>query len=426
MRRQIAKPKSIAAIVLGLFFFVLLLVSMLLPRDWQEEPAQLLGRVWTGQVGEKYFAFCLTSEERAYRKTIGSHRRSVSYRTVRYTRFKLESRQAPNGEPGEVVVIEDDEKPVRGEEPAILGLVQNGLWVWHNGIELRDPATLAVRFSAERLKQLNPDIAENFPDKKDDAKVSGEHQSLLFKSSDLQYYQVDPESGKATLADTSKLENITGSKRVADGFYYLQSPGRSRGNTSVADFLVGSFLTSTNQWYALMSEEKKTRLGRWLMSEDRVYGDDWRSFYRVPYELDRRGYPEIDPASVEKIGNLRLLNAGFIKRDTRNVWDVAEPSSSLVLHRKDLKKESPWYVSRLTRDGKILWESSLGLADLHTINNAGDIAVFYGMKSLLPQDHSQMLVFLEPVSGKVAAYDMADVEKKKGIEALFARMFGKK
>jgi len=425
MRRPKAKPKSITTVVLVLFFATLLLVSMFLSRDWQVEPRQLLGRVWTGQVGEKYYAFCLTSEERAYRKRIGSSRRSPTYRTVTYTRFRLESRQAPGGELGQSVVMEDNEKPVRGEEPAILGLLQNGLWVWNNGIELRDPVTLAVRFTAQQLKERNSDIAENFPDKKEDAKVSGEHHALLFKSTDLQYYEIDPTSGKATLTDTTKLENITGSKRVGDGFYYLQSPGRSRGNTSVADFQVGSFLTSTNQWYALMSEEKKKRLGRWLMSEDRVYGDEWRSLYRVPYELDRRGYPEIDPTALEKIGDLRLLNSGFIKRDSHNVWDVAEPSSSLVLHRKDLKKESPWHVSRLTRDGKILWESSLGIADLYTINTAGDTAVFYGMRSFLPQDHSQMLVFLEPVSGKVASLDIAEVERRKGVEGFIARMLGK-
>jgi hypothetical protein len=124
-----------------------------------------------------------------------------------------------------------------------------------------------------------------------------------------------------------------------------------------------TFLTSTGLWYALLSESERAGLSKWPSGRNAPSGDVARSLYRVPYRLDDRQKPEIDPARLTPMGTERLIQAGFLIRYQERVWDVPDPSSSLVFAKARLGPKEPWEVIRLTRDGTVLWRTSTGLPE---------------------------------------------------------------
>lgn len=83
------------------------------------------------------------------------------------------------------------------------------------------------------------------------------------------------------------------------------------------------------------------------------------------------------------VGETTFLQGGFLMRRWGTVWDVPEPSSSLVLYREKLGENEPWHLARLARDGKVLWKQSTGLPDFDQIADGGSRVIFCGR---LPAD----------------------------------------
>jgi hypothetical protein len=138
---------------------------------------------------------------------------------------------------------------------------------------------------------------------------------------------------------------------------------------------------------------------------------------RATYTLDGN-HPKLDVSAAEALGDERLLQAGFLIRNDQSLWDVPEPSSTLVLAKAALGEDEPWQVVRLARDGTVLWRTSTELADPGEILDLGTHVLFVGMRSGLghpdPEhsDRRERLVWIDQASGARSTLFVATGERQ--------------
>jgi hypothetical protein len=360
--------------------FVVLMLALafaLRGRDYQVEPPELFGRVWTSADVDPAVLFYVTREERS--RTLSGVGSPVTYRTVRYDRYALELRRGDDGALLQSLPLGDSKERQEPFAPQVLGIVGDIVWLWREGVEARSLLSLELRCDTARLQAESPEVAAFLPTDPDGFAVMPEPRTFLMRGRDARLYAIDPVGATFAPIAPEELPPSNNTTRAEDRFDYLVAPGRSRITTSPYNLLQRSFLTRTGQWYALLSESEREGLTNWPSAEDRPYGDVARSFYRTDYWMDGN-HPAIDPAAVTPVGDARLLQSGFLVRYAGAVWDVPDPSSTLVLAKQLLGEAEPWEVVRLARDGSIVWRASTDLADIGELLDMGTHVVFIGRR----------------------------------------------
>jgi hypothetical protein len=387
--------------------------------DTQLRKPIISGYPWTLKTDDTHRLYYITAEERQYRYviSIGSRRSSTIYEMVPYMRYRLESRDASTGDLARRVIVDNQINFDSLDGVKIIGVLPEGVWLWDRGLQLHDAKSLAPRLTTKQIRDLNPEYAEVLPDDVKDVKVSALHDKLIFKSADLRYLGIDAATGKISPADEEKLRNVVPGKSLAEGFTHVPSEGAPRGWLSETDFMVLDFLTSSPgslKWYAMLGQEELNHVSRWPSGVMRPWGQHWRQLYAVEGKIDDRGKLEILREKLQPVGDTRLLNAGFLQRGERAVWDLkTTPTSSLILHKPDLKADTTWQIGALTRTGKLLWNSDLLLAKVLTVNDAGESIIFHGLPSTVPAAQDSEFVFLNTSTGKAHQAKPAPLTEKE-------------
>lgn len=363
--------------------------------DYPGYPPNLTGSLWSADAAGRKTLYYVIEEER---QNAPSRRRSTST----FTRYELIARDLVTAQLLKKERLRDVRGATTGRGPDILGPAPGALWLWNEGPEARDYQSLKVRFESADLQKNNPELASVLPTDKKFYKVSTPHNALLFKGTDARFYQIDAQTGKISPARTDLLQNVTWMNSVEEGFRYVQPPGRYEVSLIWEGLQIRSFVTPTRLWYSLLSDEERDKVSRWPGGSDAPYGEVARQLYRTPYTPDDQGKPEIQPSAIQKVGKERFLQGGFLKRSRQAVWDVPDPSSSLVLCKDALGENKPWVLARLTRDGKALWRRSTGLFKIEELADGGEWVILYGFTDNREptRDRPARLVWINTATGK--------------------------
>ena len=382
----------------------------LITRDVQDAPPVVSGRLWRARLGDTTLVVYLTQEDRS--KSISG--RSDDYsRQEPYARYELTVRRIPDGSLARSVRIADVKQTPEGDEPLIIGVVGDVIWLWNNGIEARSLADLSVRASMTTLADAGPESAADvLPREAKGYAILTEPVTLVARGRDARFYAIDAVAGTVRQVDPSTFPPTTSSTRLEDRFDYLVAPGQSRPFTNPSNILQRSFLTSDGKWYALMSESERAGVSRWPSGEEHPYGEVARLPYRTTYRLDDRRKPEIDTAGLRVLGTERLIQAGFVVRHAWSMWDVSDPSSSLVLAKNALGSSEPWVVLRLARDGSVLWRTPTDLTEPSELIDLGDHIAFIGPETRdgASDRRRQRLVWVSERTGSRRAVSIASGE----------------
>jgi len=385
-----------------LFSWLILTALGLFSCDTQTYPPWISGPLWVTDSTGGGRLFYLTEEQRS--KSMSRGRNSTVIRN--YARYELYARNVTTGSLLKRLRIGNSTNTLIGRGPTILGVLPEGLWLWSGGLEFRDPVSLEVTLSESVLRERNPEWSAILPKEERFFKVSEPHRALIFKGLDARFFVIDTRSGKIALADLTLLEKVTGRKTAEDGFYYVRPPGQFPFYNDWNGYQVNSFLTKPlagkGIYYGLFSSDERAALSKWPGAPGRVSGEVARNFYSVAYRLDDRNELEINPAAVRQLGDGRFLQGGFLKRSPQAVWDVPNPSSSLVLCKDALGKESPWVLVRLGRDGKTIWRESTGLAEISQIADGGARVILAGYATNIEptRERQALLVWMDMATGK--------------------------
>lgn len=367
--------------------------------DWQVAPPRLFGRVWTTGPAQPALLLFVTREERQRSLRINKG----NFRTQSYDRYALQVRRAADGLPLQAQGLGDYTDRQEALAPQILGVVGDVVWLWRDGPEALDLPTLALRCDTARWQREAPELAALLPQQPKGFAVRSEPRSLLMRGRDARLYTVDALQASLTPLAAEDLPTNTFSMQVEDRFDYLLPPGRSRVFTHPYNVLERSFLTRTGQWYALLADAERKDLTDYAPS-GRPHGDVARRLHRAAYIMNGRS-PQLDLATVEALGEERLLQAGFLIRSGEALWDVPEPSSTLALAKPLLGDDEPWQVVRLSRDGVVLWRTSTELADLGELLDLGTHVLFVGQRvasgrgDRAARDVRERLVWIDERSG---------------------------
>lgn len=342
--------------------------------DWQVRPPQLFGRVWTPTPGPAAHFLFVTCEER--QRTVYVTR--FTYRTESYDRYALQVRRVADGGLEQSLALGDFTERQETLAPQILGVVGDVVWLWRDGPEARGLPDLALRCDVARLQHEAPAAAELLPQLPKGYAVRSEPRSFVMRGRDARLYTLDAATASLTPLAAADLPANNFSMQVEDRFDHLQAPGRSWSFTSPYNMLERAFLTHTGKWYGLLTDGERQAINAYPPS-GRPYGDVARRLYRADYSPDGRS-PKLEVASVVACGDERFLQAGFLVRHAAALWDVPEPSSTLVLQKVLLGEAEPWQLTRLARDGSVVWRVSTGLADLGEKLDLGSHVLFVGQR----------------------------------------------
>lgn len=342
--------------------------------DWQMRPPQLFGRVWTTAPAPSPSLLFVTREERE--RYVYQSR--WTYFTEHYDRYALHVHRIADGALEGTLPLGDLEERQETTAPQILGIVGDVVWLWRDGPEARSLPGLELRCDTARARQVAPAAAELLPQLPKGYALRTEPRSLVLRGRDAQLYTFDATTAALTPLAATDLPANNFSTRLEDRFDHLQPPGRSLTFTSPYNVLQRAFLTRTGKWYALLTDGERHDLTQHVPN-GRPYGDVARRLYRADYVMDGRS-PKLDLPTVATIGDERLLQAGFLIRNAETLWDVPEPSSTLVLAKARLGETEPWQLVRLARDGSVPWRVSTELADLGEMLDLGTHVLFVGQR----------------------------------------------
>ena len=388
-------------------FIVILLAALAVTwlarrtRDTLQEPPQRVSRVWLAG-GQESPALVQLIEERR-RKVYHPHQRLLFSKTILYNRYILEARQLADGRVLGRQAIGDVEQNSGRASPEIVGVTGHQVWVWDGQLSARSLPDLAVTFPASSWAEPATALKDLLPAQADGFRVLPDGDHLVFRGRDARFYRIDAATGGTEVIRPELFPETTLSTRAEDRFVHFRSPHMSRITTSPAQLLQKSFRQSDGYWYALLSESELSTLSKWASANDRPYGEVARRFYRMPYEWDGQ-YAAPDKTRVETLGDVRLIQAGFLERDFGVPWAVPDPDSTLVVAKPQLGAEVPWELVRLAHDGRIVWRTSTQLAEIHEFLPSAHAVVVTGRR--LPSsvggstdDRRDTIVTIDAVTG---------------------------
>ena len=375
LRHGSTRTGWIAAIVVVIATIGIVFLAIPRGRDVQDAPPHLAGEVWGAEsAGQRVIAY-LTREERS--TSTASSEETPSHIDP-YSRIVLAVRRVPDGSLLHSLPLGDFATNDDAHVPRIIGIAGDVVWLWRGELEARRLSDLTVVASARTIAGRGAESeSDPLPTEMSAYRIASNPVTLIARGKDARFYAIDAATSAVTPFDPSTLPP-TGSTRAEDWFNDVVPPGRPRGIFQPSDVLQRSFLTSTGKWYSLLSESERAGVSRWPGGHDRPSGEVARSLYRADYKLDDRKQPEIDPGRLTQIGTARLIQAGFLVRGPAAVWDVPDPSSSLVLAKSELGSATPWEVVRLARDGTVVWRTSTGMSKLSGLLDLGSHIAFLG------------------------------------------------
>lgn len=386
--------RIIAWSLIGLLV-AMVVAAALIPSDSRERAPEISGVLWSASDKGARLMLYVTQEERS--RTGTDLDRLVTHR---YTRYELIARRARDGAVVARAALGDIEGARDQHKPTIVGVSGDLLWLWRDSLEGRRLPDLAVQLTGGMLQATPPATAEALPVDAKGYRVAPNLEALVARGRDARLYRIDAVKRTLDVLDPALLPASTSSSRVEDRFDYLTPPGRARVMTQPNWVMQRSFLTSTGLWYSLLSESERAGVSRWPSGTDQPSGDVARSLYKVAYRLDDRRQPEIDPSALESVGSERMIQAGFIVRDAGRVWDVPDPSSSLVFAKRQLGAEEPWEILRLSRDGRLLWRTTTELPNPGMLLDLDThLALLGEVAGARPGERLQRLVWIDQVTG---------------------------
>ncbi|TDE11637.1 PA2928 family protein [Dyadobacter psychrotolerans] len=372
----------------------------------QVYPPRLYGPLARVDAGGRKMFFYLTVEEKVRSKF--TSRRSNTF-TEYFSVYRLCVRDAESGRLIKSEIISEIKSAIQESEPKILGPVKNGLWIWNSGPKLYDPVSLTVTTDLETIKKQNPEIAGVLPKEIAFFKVSEPNAALVIKSLDARYFQVDELTAKITDAEKI-LEGITWRKTAEDGFTYTKQPGVYAYYNYIYGNLINSFLAGKGIWHGLLSKRQREQLFKWPGAPGQPDKDGQNRYYQVRYKLDDRQEIELDISTAKQTGDKSFLQGGFIKRKEQMVWDVPNPSSTLVMSKDILGRDGKFVIHRLGRDGKIIWSQSSDLSELDQVADGDNYIVLAGFKDQLEPTRNRVgiLVWIDQNTGKKDEFSVSE------------------
>lgn len=398
----------------SLFLFLVLAgftALLFYENDRQVRPPQQFGRIWTNAPRAGAVVAFVTREEREHSIRVSRGR----FRSEPYDRYVLQVHSGTDGAPlqslalGDVLVRQD------AQMPQILGIVDDVIWLWRSGPEARRLPGLELLCDTTRLAGRSPERVAVLPSEPQRYAVSPQPHGLVLRGRDARLYTLHAHDATITELAFEQLPTTTASQQLEDRFDHLRPPGRSLSFTHPYNLLETTFLTRTGQWYGLLVDAERQQLGEYV-PRGRPHGDVARRLYRATFTLDGNS-PRLDPSTAEALGDERLLQAGFLIRNDQSLWDVAEPSSTLVLAKPALGEDEPWQVVRLARDGAVLWRTSTELADPGEILDLGTHVLLVGQRSALGHpdptrsDRRERLVWIDQATGARSTLFVASGER---------------
>ena len=283
--------------------------------------------------------------------------RGLTHKTVSNHYFV----QSNNAVTGEKIRSKEIASDIKNFPETVLGAEGHHAWIFINELMAFDAFSLETVADVKMIEAKNPSLKGMMPKESQYYKFDNITKGIIFKSNDGAQWIIHSNSLIANPYLQAKSADIeTLAQRIAkqwqERLKELQQPGLDFNQIKVNQD------TFNHQWLGIYSDQEIETLDRRFLSTPYSGQDARRQFYTASYSLISSNRLEIDSPKlqVSTAGNY-FLNAGFlVDQQTGKAIQLEDSASYLLIYKSAIGMEGDVIVSRISKDGKIIWQLNSG------------------------------------------------------------------
>lgn len=394
----VAKGIASSVIVISLFIvgFIVGLRSCLSKYDERSAiPPILYFKSDTGTI-----LFSLVKYEK-----VGSYSRSrgLTHKTVSNHYFV----QSNNAFTGEKIRSREIASNIKNFPETVLGAEGHHAWIFINELMAFDAFNLETVADVKMIEAKNPSLKGMMPRESQYYQFDNIAKGIIFKSNDGAQWIIHSNSLIANpYVQPKSAENETLAQRTGKQWQQrlkeLQKPGLDFNQIKVNQD------TFNQQWLGIYSEQEIEALDRRFLSTPYSGLDARRQIYTASYRVISSNRLEIDSPKlqVSNAGSY-FLNAGFlVDQQTGKAIQLEDSANYLLISKSAIGMEGSVIVSRISKDGKILWQLNSGEKKWLDYKFKGNrLFIFANDNMEVDSNDCTVLLIVDGRTGEVNKYD---------------------
>ncbi|MEO7046115.1 MAG: PA2928 family protein [Ferruginibacter sp.] len=308
---------------------------------------------------------------------------------------------------GNKILDKEISSDIKNFPEKILGGEGHHAWVFINELMAFDAFTLATVADVKMIEAKNPSLKGMMPTESQYYQFDEVEKGILFKANDGSQWVLHSN----TLVATPYVQpQIPGNKSLAerlatqlqDRLKNLQKPGLDFNQLKVNQD------TSNRQWLGIYSSQEIEMLYKKVSLMPQPGQDVRRQLYNaaydsVPYIGIEFDAPKLQPSTADTY----YLDGGFLAdKQTAKAIQLINPGGYLLIHRKIIGPEGEIIISRISKEGKILWELNTGVNKWIDYKFTGNsLFIFANDNKEIGSDECSILLLVNCRTGKINKYD---------------------
>ncbi|MEO6313623.1 MAG: PA2928 family protein [Chitinophagaceae bacterium] len=387
---------TIIIVALGIAGFTLGLRSCLARFDERSALPPVL--YFTNDSSSVLFSLIKYTKVNSYSNTGGLTRKIVTHY------YYIQCNDATSGKKIKSREISSD---IKNFPEKVLGAEGTHAWAFINELMAFDAFSLEQIADIKTIEAKNPSLVGMMPKESQYYEFNDAAKGIVFKTNDGSQWIIHSNTLIAKpFVEALPTDNKTIAERVAaqlqERLKNLQKPGVDFNQIKVNQD------TINHQWLGLYASQEIETLYRKVSLMPCPGQDTRRQFYTAVYDaVPNRGFEFDTPALQPSTASSYYLNGGFLAdKQIGKPIRLNDPAGYLLIHKKVIGLEGDILLSRISKDGKTVWELNTGVNKWVDYKLAGNsLFIFANDNKEVSSGECSILLTLDCRTGKVNTYD---------------------
>ncbi|MEO5943492.1 MAG: PA2928 family protein [Ferruginibacter sp.] len=289
----------------------------------------------------------------------------------------------------------------------ILGAEGRHAWVFLNELMVFDAFSLEKVGDIKMIEAKNPSLKGMMPKESQYYNFNDADSEIIFKTNDGAQWSIHSNTLLATpYVQPQRLVNKSIAERTAsqlqDRLKELLKPHLDFNQLKVNQD------TADHQWLGLYTADEIEMLYKKISLMPASGQDGRRQFYNAVYDsVPYRGFEINTPTLQTSTAGSFYLNGGFLTdKQTAKAVYLKDPDSYLLVYKKAIGQEGEVIISRISKEGKNLWQLNTGVNKWIDYTLTGNsLFIFANDNKEISGDDCSLLLIVDCRTGKVNKYD---------------------
>ncbi|MEO7044098.1 MAG: PA2928 family protein, partial [Ferruginibacter sp.] len=307
---------------------------------------------------------------------------------------------------GEKIKSKEIASEIKNFPEKVLGAEGHHAWVFVNELMAFDAFTLEKVADIKMIEVKNPSLKGMMPVESQYYEFNAANSGIIFKTNDGAQWIIHSNTLIATpYVQPPQLVNKSIAERTAsqlqDRLKELLKPHLDFNQLKVNQD------TADHQWLGLYTTDEIEMLYKKISLMPASGQDGRRQFYNAVYDsVPYRGFEINTPTLQPSTAGIFYLNGGFLTdKQTAKAVYLKDPDSYLIVYKKAIGQEGEVIISRISKEGKNLWQLNTGVNKWIDYTFTGNsLFIFANDHKEISDDDCSLLLIIDCRTGEVNKY----------------------